>query len=303
MQSISPCNLYDCGMLQEFVKNLLALVRMKQWVKNLLLLLPFVTSGSPLSVEAFLKGLGGVFFFSIVASFAYIINDFRDRKIDAFHPQKRSRVLASSSFNAFQFLLIYAFLLISLLSLAYANSLGAKFYLTVLAYFVLTNLYTIYFKKIPLVEMFFVASGFVLRVVAGGLLFGITISSWLLLVTAASSMFLVSLKRLAELNSPLHASHKRVVLMKYNLQFLNAISIGFFTIAIMAYCLWAFTSVEFSIYTQLSTIPFTFALMRLFLESAKLEDLGLEDIILRDFSMFLSGLLLITSVFLGVQIK
>jgi decaprenyl-phosphate phosphoribosyltransferase len=287
----------------QITKDLFTLLRAKQWVKNSLLFLPLLTSGTQISVEMFQKGLGGAFFFSIVASFGYMFNDARDRKVDVFHPQKRSRVLASMSFNRKHLSGVFGVLGIFLVALGFVNSLSLLFYLNVLAYFVLTNFYTFYFKRIPVAEMFFVASGFVLRVVAGGSLFGITISSWLLLVTAASSMFLVSLKRLAEFNSSLDSSSKREVLLKYNSHFLNAIPIVFLTIAIMAYCLWAFTHKNSSIYTELSTIPFTFALMQIFLKSEKLEVLGLEDMIMKDASITFSGLILMISVYLGVLVN
>lgn len=116
-------------------------------------------------------------------------------------------------------------------------------------------------------------------------------------------MCLVSIKRLAEFNSSLDDGDKRVVLQKYNFQFLSALPIVFVTISIMVYCLWAFTSVNNSILTELSTIAFTFAWMRLFLQSQKLEESGLEDVILKDFSIVMSGVILLLSVYLGVAIK
>jgi 4-hydroxybenzoate polyprenyltransferase len=292
-------------MLLRRMCNICIVLRAKQWVKNLLLFLPLAASGNQITVDVIQKAVVGFLLFSSVASFGYILNDFKDRKIDALHPQKKLRVLASASFTNIQLLIIYAALLISTLSLstAFLDTISAQFYFTITAYFLVTNLYSFYFKAVPVIEMFLVASGFVFRVIAGGSLFGITISSWLLLVTAASSMFLVSMKRLAEFNSSLDQRDKRIVLLKYNFQFLSAIPIVFFTISIIAYCLWAFTSESNSILREFSTIPFAFALMRLFLQSQKLEESGLEDVIVKDFSIVASGLILLVSVYLGVVIK
>ena len=287
------------------INNVLIVVRAKQWVKNLLLFLPFVASGNQITPEIAQTAVVGFLLFCGVASFGYILNDLRDRKLDALHPQKKLRVQASASFTNVQLFTIYGVLLIATLSLslAFLNSLEPQFYFTMVVYFVITNLYTFYFKNVPIIEMFFVASGFVFRVIAGGALFNITISSWLLLVTAASSMFLVSVKRLAEFNISLEASHKRVVLIKYNFQFLSAIPIMFSAISITGYCLWAFTNVNKSILTELSTIPFAFAIMRLFLQSQKLEESDLEDVVMKDFSILISGLIVMVSVYLGVAIK
>jgi decaprenyl-phosphate phosphoribosyltransferase len=301
----SPSTLYITVMVPRPISNIFIVLRAKQWVKNLLLFLPLTASGNEITLDVIQKAIVGFLLFSSVASFGYILNDLKDRKIDALHPQKKLRVLATASFTNTQLSFIYSALLISTLSLslAFLNSLNLQFYFILVTYFVMTNLYTFYFKTVPIIEMFLVASGFVFRVIAGGSLFGITVSSWLLLVTASSSMLLVSMKRLAEFNSSLDKGDKRVVLLKYNLQFLSAIPIIFMTISIMAYCLWAFTSVNNSTLTELSIIPFSFALMRLFLQSQKLEESGLEDVIVKDFSIVISGFILLATVYLGVAIK
>lgn len=144
------------GRVPRSINNFLIVIRAKQWVKNLLLFLPLVASGNQITADVIKKAIVGFILFSIVASFGYILNDLKDRRIDALHSQKKKRVLASASFTNFQLLIIYSVFVISTisLSLAFLNYLSPHFYFTIIAYFVITNVYTFYFKVVPVIEMF-----------------------------------------------------------------------------------------------------------------------------------------------------
>lgn len=288
------------------VGSLFVVLRVKQWVKNTLLFLPLVVSGSSIDFKVVLIGFSGFLLFSITASFGYALNDAKDRDKDVFHVEKINRVSAWSFFSsrnlAYVYLALFSLAVVIAIFLVRA-SVSLSFFAVLLIYLSMTSMYSLYLKRIPILEMFIVSSGFLYRVVAGGLLFDLLISSWLLLVTATSALYLVSLKRLAEFRSPIDNKHKRVVISNYNLPFLTATPTVFLSMTIVFYCLWAFTVPSNTVYTQFSVIPFVYALMQVFLQSNKLSTVSLEDAITKDLSVVVSGILLVSLVWIGVMLK
>jgi decaprenyl-phosphate phosphoribosyltransferase len=182
--------------------NLLAclqLLRPVQWLKNLMLFFPPFLGGLLLQPGLARRGAVPVVAFCLASSATYILNDLFDRENDARHPSKRHRPIASGRVAP------AAAWCISLASLAGACYLGSlispTFLLIMTAYLVISACYSMKLKEIPLVDLFCIASGFLLRLQAGGEAFHIVISEWLFLSVFLLAVFLATGKRLGEKGS------------------------------------------------------------------------------------------------------
>jgi 4-hydroxybenzoate polyprenyltransferase len=198
----------------------LRLLRLKQWLKNLMLLFPPLFGGVLFS-PAVLRDLAiPVLTFCLASSANYAINDVLDAKKDACHPLKKNRPIPSGAIQAKTALALAACLFVVSLALAFTVSL--PFFFTLLGYLLLSSAYSIRLKNIPVVDIFCVSAGFLLRLHAGGLASNITISNWLFLSVFLLSIFLSLGKRIAEkLLLQNDCTHHRPVLQEYPLEFLQ----------------------------------------------------------------------------------
>lgn len=188
---------------QVFRKNrfslsiLLKAIRLKQWVKNLLIFVPLITGHQVFQFNAVVNSLIAFFAFSLMASGVYLTNDLMDIESDRHHSEKRFRPFASGQLSILTGIAGIPVLCISgvILSLW----LPREFLLILFIYFGTTISYSFYFKKIVLVDVICLASLYTLRIFSGSMATGIVISQWLL---AFSLFFFVSLafvKRYSEL--------------------------------------------------------------------------------------------------------
>ncbi len=178
--------------------GLLASMRPRQWIKNAFLLAPLVFSrrGDALgSVERALAALG---LFCLLAGSVYLFNDLVDRERDQLHPVKRLRPIASGLLPVR--VAGAAAALFAAGSLALSFVLSPSFGGVALAYLALQIAYTFWVKHWVLLDVFAIAAGFVLRVVAGALVIAVPISNWLYLCTLLLALFLALGKRRAELS-------------------------------------------------------------------------------------------------------
>lgn len=199
--------------------QLIRLARPRQWVKNAFVLMPVpfaLAASAPLAPRALLAGLIG---FSLVSSAVYVFNDLRDADQDRLHPTKRNRPLAARTVRpAAAVLWGTALLAAGTLLLAWTGRGGA---LWVAAIYVGLNVaYGLGAKNIPLLDVFILASGFVLRVLLGCALLDVPPSNWLLLCSSTLALFLALAKRRADLVAGIGADH-RPSLAGYNLTFLD----------------------------------------------------------------------------------
>ena len=185
-----------------------------------------------ISIKAFIS-------FCLLSSSIYLINDSIDKNQDRKHPTKKFRVIASglvSIKSAIRLSFIYL-----LISLIIGFSLNAFFGLILFLYFFVQILYCFKLKNVPLIEFFCVASGFVLRSIAGGVASGIFISSWFLLSVAMLSLFLAVEKRKAEiLNLKESTEITRNVLKSYSLSLISKFESILTASTVMTYSLWAY---------------------------------------------------------------
>jgi len=181
-----------------FLQSLLKALRLHQWAKNLLIFVPLLCSHA-LSAGKLLTALAAFCCFSLTASSAYIVNDLVDIEADRRHPRKRLRPFASGDLSAFRGIAIAAvFLLVGLVG---GQLIPGGFYAWLLVYLASTLAYSLYLKRIALVDVLALSGLYILRLLAGSAATQTPISHWL----AGFSMFLflslAIVKRFAELEN------------------------------------------------------------------------------------------------------
>ncbi|ACH39592.1 phosphoglycosyl-diphosphate--polyprenyl-phosphate phosphoglycosyltransferase, putative [Citrifermentans bemidjiense Bem] len=174
----------------------LTILRPSQWLKNLMLFFPPFLGGQLLSLGHVAPGIVPFFAFCLVSSAGYLCNDILDRRRDACHPLKKKRPIPSGRVSVTGAGLLCACLLACGLTL---GGLESRSFLALLScYLIVTLLYSTWLKSYPVVDLFCISAGFLLRLQAGGVVFGITISPWLFLTVFLLSIFLSTGKRLCE---------------------------------------------------------------------------------------------------------
>jgi 4-hydroxybenzoate polyprenyltransferase len=156
---------------------------------------------------------------------------------DRFHPKKSKRPIASGTISKYQALGI--FILLSLSSLLLAFFLNRNFFAASLIYFLLQLFYSIKLKDVVILDVFIIAAGFVIRVIAGGLVIEVSLSSWLLICTILLALFLSMSKRRHELLLlEENASSHRPILKEYSAYLLDQMIAVVTASTLIAYCLY-----------------------------------------------------------------
>ena len=205
------------------MKNLIRLIRPKQWIKNLIVLLPVFFGGALLHPSAIYAGLITALSFSFAASSIYCLNDIIDIEDDKHHPIKCNRPLASGAISIPQgYTLMVLMLILSMAStfLLYDHQLETA---GVIAFYWLLNIgYCLKLKQYAIIDVCIVAFGFVLRVLAGGISTSIHLSKWIVVMTFLLMLFLSFAKRrddVVRMNETGHAPRQNTI--RYNLTFIN----------------------------------------------------------------------------------
>ena len=237
------------------MKKYLKLMRIHHYLKNLLVFAALACSGLLFDSRKLLSCILGFFTFSLISSVVYIINDIMDREKDRCHPKKCHRPIASGAVSPTQAgLLASGLLIVALLCNGLIFSLPATALL--LGYLVLNLGYSMGLKKIPLVDVAILVSGFWIRVLYGALITGIQISDWLYLTIVMLAFFLALGKRRNELKHN-KAGETRDVLKAYPIAFLDKSMYMCLTLAIVFYSLWTMTEETVLAYGQylVYTVP------------------------------------------------
>jgi 4-hydroxybenzoate polyprenyltransferase len=183
------------------VLELLQSMRIHQWLKNLLLFVPIVTKHQTVDGALILNALTAFFAFSFSASAVYLINDILDIESDRSHPSKKFRPIALGTLGlntAFASAITF-FLLALLISV----NLPTSFTILLGGYVLITSLYTVYLKRVALLDVITLASLYALRILAGGAATEIILSDWLIAFSMFFFLSLAFLKRFTELNGML----------------------------------------------------------------------------------------------------
>jgi len=288
-------------MIYEIILSL----RPKQWVKNLLIFAPLFFSGQVFTDHLLNNSLQGFFIFSLVVSGGYLINDVFDKSIDSKHPLKNKRPIAKGSFKASTAILIA--ILMNFTGLIWAYNLNLPFFFIALIYLMIMLGYHTWLKNYVLLDIIIVSSGYLLRIIGGGILINVEPSPWLLLVTFSLSLFLVVSKRIGEMKN-IPPENRRKSLNFYSESMLNNMLIVSTTLTITAYAIYAFLSTNNPVINrnvlQLSLLPVIFGIFRyLYLVDRNNCGEEPEEELFRDFPLLISVLIWIIIMFGAYYIK
>lgn len=220
------------------VRGLLRLLRPKQWIKNCFVLAPLLFAGKFHDPSAIGAALGAMLLFCIAASASYIINDIHDIEHDRKHARKKhSRPLAAGIVTIPAALALLALLYGLLVAGWFATpAVGA----VIAGYLALNLAYTYVLKHQPVIDIFTIASGFVLRVYAGAVALGVPLSAWMAITTLCLALYLAAIKRRQELLQS--GAHGRSVLKKYSVRLIDRYAEMSATGAIIFYSLFVMSS-------------------------------------------------------------
>ena len=191
---------------------LIKLMRPRQWVKNVFVLAPLIFSGEFLHPESIKVSLLAFVLFCIASSATYIVNDMHDIERDRRHPTKsKTRPLAAGKVTIPAALALLGVLLTLLVA---AGFVVPRVIAVIAAYLALNLAYSFYLKHEPVIDIFTIAIGFVLRVYAGTMALALPLSSWMLVTTLCLALYLAAVKRKQELAQS--GIDGREVLKKYS---------------------------------------------------------------------------------------
>ncbi len=224
--------------------NYIKLLRIKHYIKNLLIFLPLFFSANINDFDLLLKATLGFISFSLIASVVYIVNDINDCDKDAAHPIKCKRPIASDRVSVKSALIVgFCLLVIAVVIDFNLNNFSFGFSTMIMFVYLLINIfYSLGFKNVPVIDLIILVSGFIMRVMFGGVIVGIEISNWLILTVMAMSFYLGLGKRRNELK--IIGASSRGSLKFYTvrgLTFWMNVSIVFI---FLFYVLWSLSSVN-----------------------------------------------------------
>jgi 4-hydroxybenzoate polyprenyltransferase len=297
MADWAPVEARSAGMLSH-LRYVVRAMRPRQWTKNGIVFLALIFSinqqyqiDDPSTwIPKLLESLVAFACFVLVSSADYLVNDIRDVESDRQHPRKRTRPIAAGllSVNA-----AWAWAIaLAVVGNAGAFALHWQMGLVIFAYTVLMVAYSYRLKHVVLLDLMVIASGFVLRAMAGALAIEVPISPWLYVVTALGALFLGINKRKAELELLQDgAGNHRKILDEYSHELLDQMASTVTAATLMAYGLYTFTAEGLpENHSMMLTIPFVlYGIFRyLYLVESKKEGGSPEEVLLRDVPIMLT---------------
>ena len=213
------------------MKNIVKLLRPHQWIKNTFIFLPIFFNGRMLQREYVILGIAIFFSYCLAASGVYCLNDIYDAEADRMHPIKCKRPIASGAISKEKGYVLMVMCILCSLSLILIYDWGTNKYMyltiVVLLYLVMNIAYCIKLKQIAIVDVFVIAIGFVLRILAGSIATGIFLTHWIVLMTFLLALFLAFAKRRDDVVIYENTGVKiRKSVNRYTLSFMNqAISV------------------------------------------------------------------------------
>lgn len=215
--------------------------RPRQWLKNLALFGPLVFEGEFFNPNKFWLVVFGFIIFSVVTSAIYLINDVIDIEKDRSHPFKSKRPIAAGRINPINALIIAVVMLVG--ALLVASRVSSFFTVATIAYTLLQIFYSLFLRSMILIDVMAIASGFLLRVYAGGVLIDAHVTVWFIFTVASLALFLAVGKRRSE-RTLLVGSGKepgtRSILSHYPESLLDSLAVMFATTCMFSYTMFTF---------------------------------------------------------------
>jgi len=240
------------------IKDIIQAMRPHQWTKNFFVYAALIFSQNIFNFPLFLKTTIAFSAFCLISSALYIFNDLKDLEEDKLHPLKSKRPIASGKIKKSTAILMIVVL--GLLGFSSAFTLNKNYFIIILVYFLIQMAYSIKLKHVVILDVFVVALGFLIRVVAGGLAIEVSLSSWLLICTILLALFLALSKRRHELVLLEDvASDHRPILEEYSPYLLDQMIAVVTASTVIAYCLYTIseeTVTKFGTTNLIFTVPF-----------------------------------------------
>jgi decaprenyl-phosphate phosphoribosyltransferase len=280
--------------------------RPRQWIKNILVFTAPLAAGVLFTERDALRALGTLGIFCLAAAGVYFVNDAVDAEADRHHPTKRLRPVASGDVSVPLALGIGSVLLATSVGLAWLLA-GGRLALVMAIYASVSVAYSLRLKDEPVIDLACVASGFVLRAIAGGIAVGVPLSDWFLIVASFGSLMVVAGKRSAEHADlgELRTVHRRS-LGAYPPAFLRSVRLIAAAVTLSAYCLWAFERAgqiatgHHATWFELSIVPFVVAVLLLELRFESGEGAAPENLALGDRTLQVLGVAWVVLFAIGV---
>ncbi|MCL4260869.1 MAG: decaprenyl-phosphate phosphoribosyltransferase [Anaerolineales bacterium] len=239
------------------LKALLKTMRPRQWTKNGFVFFALIFDKQLFLREPFLRTIAGFFLFCLISSAVYLFNDISDMEADRKHPEKKHRPIASGELSVGA--AWGAALALALISLSLGYLLAPLFSAFLAAYLIINIVYSRWLKHVPILDVLFVSTGFVLRVGAGVTLITVErFSPWLYVITTLFSLYLGFGKRRAEISllEESAGSHRKV-LDGYTLPLLDQFITIVSGMTIVTYALYTFFAENLPAnHSMMLTIPF-----------------------------------------------
>jgi 4-hydroxybenzoate polyprenyltransferase len=237
---------------------LLRASRPHQWVKNVAIFGALVFARKLADIDAVTTSLLAFAAFSLAASGNYLVNDVLDRERDRLHPRKRERPVASGELPATLALVVA--LALEAAGLAAAFLIRLEVGVLLAGYLALMTAYSLRLKRVVILDVMIIASGFVIRVVLGGAAIEVPISEWLVLCTIFLSLFLGFGKRRAEIELlEDRSTEHREALASYSCAFLDQLIVVCTSCVLATYALYTLSPVtiaKFGTRDLVFTVPF-----------------------------------------------
>jgi decaprenyl-phosphate phosphoribosyltransferase len=265
-------------------RNVLRALRPKQWAKNVLVVAAPGAAGVLSEGDVLGKVALAFVAFCLVSSATYLLNDVRDLESDRLHPKKRHRPIAAGELAVPHAIALGILLLVA--GFAIAALVRLEFLVVTVVYIAITASYTMWLKHIAVVDIVAIASGFILRAVAGGVAASVPLSRWFLIVASFGSLFVVSGKRHGEhIDLGEEGAEVRPTLGAYSRNYLQYVWTMTSGVTVAAYCLWAFEMApgnETVPFYELSIVPFVTFILRYAMLLEQGHGGAPEDVVLGD---------------------
>ena len=276
-------------------------LRPKQWIKNFFVFAAILFSQNLYNIFMVKRVVAIFIIFCFLCSGTYLINDVIDKEKDRVHPKKKRRPIASGDIPIW----MAVSLAVLLLTFSLTVSFKFGFYIGLISsiYFIQALLYSVYFKKIVIIDALFIAFGFVLRVAVGGAVINVAVSIWLLICIILLALFLALCKRRHEINLlNQNASQHRSILDHYSIELLDQMISVVTSSTLVVYLLYTFLSARND--NLMFTIPFVlYGIFRyLYLVYVKNEGGEPEDTVIKDKPMIINISLWVLAVYIILYI-
>jgi decaprenyl-phosphate phosphoribosyltransferase len=263
----------------------IALMRPSQWVKSGFVLAPLFFSGK-LSPSLIVDCLLGALAFSVLSSAVYIFNDLCDLESDRHHVKKRLRPLPSGRIAVGTAVALGTALFIGSIAVVAAAGLPSRLYLVGATYVGINLAYSLGLKHVAVLELFMVSSGYILRLLAGGIIDGEPLSPWILVCTGLVSLMLAVGKRRGDVANEMDVTGRRGSLKHYTVPYLDQLTTllaGTTFVTYLLFCISDYGMARFGTDVTITAVFVLFGIFR-FLQIVSVQNGGDSptDMVLRD---------------------